>query len=299
MVAGRGNPHLRHRADRHRQVQPRGLVQQVHAVEREPQRADRLQERIAGGILRGLPLVAAERDQDFVDVAGGGAVVVPERDGLGGVPEHRRQHLDAADRGRDVLRVGHGAGDVDVIERIAEPGGGRHVRDGGIPPLASDGVHPGGLAGDGVEVALSEAEGGRFRQVAAVDRELLAGLPHAAHDQFLRQASPLRAAVHRRPGGFQAVQHVRVRHADAHARQQGHRGAVNTLNLLIVQHAAEHAASFRSQSPATRWPGIKDRILTLDVGPVNTTGDPAAARGSVSALHCAAKSIWRPTPTAA
>ena len=67
-VAGAESAHLRHRADGHGQVEPRGLEEQVDAVEREAQRADRLQERVAERFFGGVFFIASQRDQDIVEV---------------------------------------------------------------------------------------------------------------------------------------------------------------------------------------------------------------------------------------
>ena len=166
--------------------------------------------------------------------------MVPERDRLGRVPEHLDADGDAADCGGEFMRIRHGARDGDLVERIAEPRGGLDVLERGIAAIPSEGVHPRGFAGDGIVIAPPDAEGGSSGQVAAIDRELFAGLLDAAEDKFLRDSRALRRAVHRGACSLQAVEHVGMRDGDADALQQRHRTSMNAEDLIFIQHMTKH-----------------------------------------------------------
>jgi len=68
----------------------------------------------------GVPALEIVLSRD-AQVAGRGAVVEPEGHGFGGIAQHGRGHFDTAPGHGDLVGVGHGARDGDMLEGIAQP----------------------------------------------------------------------------------------------------------------------------------------------------------------------------------
>ncbi len=209
--------------------------------------------------MAGCPgLVSTSRDERVDDEARRSPIVEPEMNRLRRVSQQFPEDRHGPRLRRDILRVGHGAHDVDVRHRIGEAGCHRCIREQRRVTFTAGLIDPRGLAGDAVVVSAAGAENGCPRQVATVESEALSCTGQRVGHKPFRNARPHRGPVDGCPGILQPVQHVLVR--DHHADRVEHldRGRVDALYLLVVENRALHRG-FPIRAGTESAPGLPTR----------------------------------------
>jgi hypothetical protein len=207
---------LRHGADWHGEIQSRSLVERVDPVEGEAQRADRFEKGIGKRALARRLFAATHCHHDVAHDARHEAIVEPQPQRLRGVAEHLRHTGGRPVLRRQLVRVGHGAGDGQVGKGVGQPRGGGGVFGAGIAPLTRLVVDPQRLPGDGVVVALPLSKNRPLLSVATVDSESPAGLRQALLDHGLREANAFRPIIHLSAGLQKPPADLRVGHLHTH-----------------------------------------------------------------------------------
>ena len=138
------------------------------------------------------------------------------------------------------MRISHRARDRDVRQGIGQPGSHANVRQRRIAAFPAVVLDPECLPARCVVVPSAEPEACLSGAIAAIERELPAGLRQRARHEVSGDAHALVRKVNPRAGVGKTAQQFRVRQMDAGAFEDRQRGGMDGVDLGVGQDARKH-----------------------------------------------------------